>query len=719
MNHPEDNFSLSLSDDLSDFFPWSFSDISDSLIGQTTIDTDKDEMEADESLKGAEFGQSQIKQNYYESVLNSSPPKDILDCFGEADLDLFDGINDIPSELHTPSDLDSRSLEDLSSNFLDCLSSPGPSHSSEPLEIGNTAESGTSLKRKSELDIEEKRKIPKLDPSSKLKVRQTKITGFISPVISKPKNTAAADMIVKTVPMQNDTKHSPIILSAEQQCVIDLIVEKQKNVFFTGAAGTGKSLLLRQIIKELNENYKTGQVAVTASTGIAACNIGGTTLHSFCGIGLGQEHPDILLKKIVKNSQALKRWKTVKVLIVDETSMIDGNLFDKLEYIARQLKVKHCPFGGIQVILSGDFFQLPPVFKQKTRNCLAFQAKSWKSVIEVTVELKQVFRQKDDHFSQMLGSIHKGIVTDRIEKEFKALSRPLVVPEGITPTEIFPHRYAVDKANTVRMNKLLGPAVTFISVDTYDSDFSERYKVLKYLMCPETISFKIGAQVMLIKNMDETLVNGSLGKVIGFISHSTLNVMTQLPSKYADKVLAGTISVEEGVEFYLEEEESLKRKLENDGIFENFTECDELEDTTSIGWTDKKLLIESLLKKQDANGKKWPYVRFILPDGKTRNLLVQAEKWNIENQQGKVEASRVQVPLILAWALSVHKCQGQTMHWVKVDLRKVFEHGQSYVALSRAVNMNGLQVIGFDKSKVTVHSDVVEYYRNLPSPLDI
>lgn len=164
-----------------------FSDISDSLIGQTTIDTDKDEMEADESLKGAEFGQSQIKQNYYESVLNSSPPKDILDCFGEADLDLFDGINDIPSELHTPSDLDSRSLEDLSSNFLDCLSSPGPSHSSEPLEIGNTAESGTSLKRKSELDIEEKRKIPKLDPSSKLKVRQTKITGFISPVISKPK----------------------------------------------------------------------------------------------------------------------------------------------------------------------------------------------------------------------------------------------------------------------------------------------------------------------------------------------------------------------------------------------------------------------------------------------------------------------------------------------------------------------------------------------------
>lgn len=106
-------------------------------------------------------------------------------------------------------------------------------------------------------------------------------------------------------------------------------------------------------------------------------------------------------------------------------------------------------------------------------------------------------------------------------------------------------------------------------------------------------------------------------------------------------------------------------------------------------------------------------------DGTTRDILVQAEKWDIENLEGKIEASRSQIPLILAWALSIHKCQGQTLHWVKVDLRKIFECGQSYVALSRAVSMDGLQVEGFHTSSVRVRPDVIDFYKSLSSPLDV
>lgn len=621
-----------------------------------------------------------------------------------------------------------------------------------------------------DVDLEPKSKIPKLGdkpkPNTKThahEVRQSRLTGFVDPLLPAPDPSTLVDPGVLSngtqplaVSNSKDLKPAPIFLSAEQRRVIDLVVHNRKSLFFTGAAGTGKSILLRRIIRELKKKHKKGEVAVTASTGLAACNIGGITLHSFCGIGLGQEDAEGLLKKVRNNPQALKRWKKIKTLIIDETSMIDGNLFDKLEYLARKIKRKTVPFGGIQVVLSGDFFQLPPVFKQetdiygepleKTENRLAFQANTWNSVIEVTVELKQVFRQKDDHFSRMLGSIRRGVVTKDIEQEFRALSRALDVPEGITPTEVYPLRNAVDRANRTQMNKLPGEAITFKSVDTYNSEAAKRGDILKFLMCPESISFKVGAQVMLIKNMDETLVNGSLGKVVGFMSESAFKIMTQLPREYTDRISKGIISVEEGVEEYLHEpdkpDSSIDSKAdisteacdeddgfddyrwstpENDdpfGIPENYKQIDSSGYST-INWERKKMWVEMLQEQAQNVGKKWPYVRFMIPDGTTRDVLVQAEKWDIENLDGKVEASRSQVPLILAWALSVHKCQGQTLHWVKVDLRTIFEHGQSYVALSRAVNMEGLQVVGFDKSKITVHPDVIEFYENLPSPLDI
>ena len=161
--------------------------------------------------------------------------------------------------------------------------------------------------------------------------------------------------------------------------------------------GTGKSVLLREIIKVLRDNYKKDpdRVAVTASTGLAACNIGGITLHSFGGIGLGKEAVPELVRKIKRNQKAKNRWMRTKVLVVDEISMVDGDLFDKLEAIARTIRSNGRPFGGIQLVITGDFFQLPPVPDWGKVAKFAFDAATWNTSIEYTIGLTQVFRQKD------------------------------------------------------------------------------------------------------------------------------------------------------------------------------------------------------------------------------------------------------------------------------------------------------------------------------------
>ncbi len=190
---------------------------------------------------------------------------------------------------------------------------------------------------------------------------------------------------------------SRVFLSEEQERVINLVTKQKKSVFFTGSAGTGKSVLLREIIKALRINFtrEPDRIAVTASTGLAACNIGGVTLHSFGGIGLGKEAVPELVKKIKRNQKAKNRWMRTKVLIVDEISMVDGDLFDKLEAIARIVRNNGRPFGGIQLVITGDFFQLPPVPDYGKISKFSFDAATWNTSIEHTIGLTQVFRQKD------------------------------------------------------------------------------------------------------------------------------------------------------------------------------------------------------------------------------------------------------------------------------------------------------------------------------------
>lgn len=196
---------------------------------------------------------------------------------------------------------------------------------------------------------------------------------------------------------KSEAKFARVFLSDEQKTVLDLVTEQKQSVFFTGSAGTGKSVLMREIIKVLRLKYakEPDRIAVTASTGLAACNVSGVTLHSFAGIGLGKEPAEDLIKKIKRNSKARNRWLRAKVLIIDEISMVDGKLFDKLEKVARGLRNDGRPFGGIQLVVTGDFFQLPPVPDGYQEATFSFDANTWTTVMQHTIGLTQVFRQKD------------------------------------------------------------------------------------------------------------------------------------------------------------------------------------------------------------------------------------------------------------------------------------------------------------------------------------
>lgn len=220
---------------------------------------------------------------------------------------------------------------------------------------------------------------------------------------NKGKKSAALDGEVSREDMQHavksqGVKQSAISLSHEQEVVKELVCEQKKSVFFTGPAGTGKSVLMRSIIAQLKKKFAKDpeRLAVTASTGLAACNIGGMTLHSFAGIGLGKEDVATLVKKIRRNPKAKNRWIKTKVLVIDEISMVDGDLFDKLSQIGRTLRNNGRSWGGIQLVITGDFFQLPPVPDRESREArFAFDAATWNTSIDHTIGLTEVFRQKD------------------------------------------------------------------------------------------------------------------------------------------------------------------------------------------------------------------------------------------------------------------------------------------------------------------------------------
>uniref|UniRef100_A0A6B2L2G7 ATP-dependent DNA helicase n=1 Tax=Arcella intermedia TaxID=1963864 RepID=A0A6B2L2G7_9EUKA len=396
-------------------------------------------------------------------------------------------------------------------------------------------------------------------------------------------------------------------LSPEQKKLVEFAIQG-KSFFFTGAAGTGKSFVLKTIVKALRDKHGEGNVFVCASTGIAACNIGGCTVHSFAGIGLGGESKEKMLQKVLSNSNAVKRWRSAVTLIIDEVSMIEPDFFDLLEHIGQKVRnskrtkaLSDLPFGGIQVILCGDFFQLPPVKSVK----YLFQAKCWKKVINFSTELRTVFRQKDAEFVKLLNEVRRGILSkEGLEMLKSCQGRKFNTEDGIEPTVLYPTKHNVDQENSQQLEKLEGVTMLFKARDTspYQNNFTDQLK--KNCSAKDDLKLKIGAQVILLKNIsqEKELVNGARGTIINFVN-------------------------------------------------------------------------------DEKTGLDVPLVKFI-----NGTYLIRPEKWAIT--VGKVEvAAREQIPLDLAWAMSIHKSQGMTIDRLKVSIDKVFASGQAYVALSRATSL--------------------------------
>ncbi|XP_068056140.1 ATP-dependent DNA helicase PIF1 [Anomalospiza imberbis] len=414
-------------------------------------------------------------------------------------------------------------------------------------------------------------------------------------------------------------RRPPARLSAEQEAVLGA-VRSGKSIFFTGSAGTGKSFLLKRIVGSLPPNV----TYPTASTGVAACHIGGTTLHAFAGIGSGKAPLEQCIQ-LAERPGVRQHWLACQHLIIDEISMVDGKFFDKLEAVARAVRKRDEPFGGIQLIICGDFLQLPPVSKANEETKFCFQAKCWRKCIHINMELTEVRRQTDKTFVSILSAIRLGRCTEEVTRQLMQTAAHKSERDGILATRLCTHKDDVDITNERRLQQLPGEVHVF---EALDSD-TMLVKLID-AQCPVggRVELKLGAQVMLAKNLDvsQGLVNGARGVVVGFES-------------------------------------------EQKGL---------------------------------------PKVKFLC--GVTQ--LIKMEKWVIKGPSG-VHLSRQQLPLKLAWAISIHKSQGMSLDCVEISLSRVFESGQAYVALSRARSLAGLRVLDFDPKAVRADPAVLQFYRQL------
>lgn len=362
---------------------------------------------------------------------------------------------------------------------------------------------------------------------SRRPAKQARLDGFFTPLSQRkgPSTEPQQPPIPTETPSSTTDHHSPRhdapnepTLSEEQRAILNMVLHDKKSIFFTGSAGTGKSLLLKAIISALRKKYAKipDHLAVCASTGIAAQNIGGTTIHAWGAVTPGMHDIGKLISFIKTCRPAHRRWRLVRVLIIDEVSMVDGRLFDTLAALARELRKKQMPFGGIQLVVTGDFFQLPPVTRSGEEAFFAFESEAWKECIQHTVTLTRVFRQRDDRFITLLNEMRKGEISSSATQILGSLSRQLPQNDGLLPTELFPLRVEVDCANAARMGALSGSVHRFVARDSGPVPPEKRRRLLDNMFAVATLDLKRDAQVMLVKNVSDTFVNGSVGKVLGF-----------------------------------------------------------------------------------------------------------------------------------------------------------------------------------------------------------
>lgn len=290
-----------------------------------------------------------------------------------------------------------------------------------------------------------------------------------------------------------------------------------KNIFLTGEAGTGKSFAVKTLIK-LFEAFDINY-ALTASTGVAALNIGGQTLHSWMGIGLAEETADYLADKIKKRKDIAYRIKNTSFLIIDEISMIKGDLFDKIDFILKKIRRKKEPFGGLNLILCGDPFQLPPVFKYDEKESFFFESEAYKNGSFLPQILTEQHRQESG--SELL-SILSDLRLGNTSKIDKLNGRLIPPPQDIPITKLYCLNKDVEKFNQEKLSELQTPEKIYEANDTGSEIFIKALD--KNCIVPRTLKLKVGAQVMLCVNVsvENGLVNGSIGRVEAFTDSGVL-----------------------------------------------------------------------------------------------------------------------------------------------------------------------------------------------------
>lgn len=278
------------------------------------------------------------------------------------------------------------------------------------------------------------------------------------------------------------------------------------NAFVTGAAGSGKTYLLRKYIEYLR-THGIG-VGVTASTGIAATHLDGTTIHSWSGLGIKDLFSEDDLKKLSRKPYLKERFKNTSVLIIDEISMLSQEQFESLDLICQQLKKNKSPFGGMQIILCGDFFQLPPIGKEDSFVC---ESELWQKANLKICYLEEQYRHLDKKFVNLLESVRKNEVTGKaLELLKKAVTKSEEVSDKVT--KLYTHNANVDEVNTKELKAMPGRAVSYTMTGYGDEHLMKSLKTS--CLAGEELTLKKGALVMFLKNNFELgYVNGTMGTV--------------------------------------------------------------------------------------------------------------------------------------------------------------------------------------------------------------
>jgi len=438
------------------------------------------------------------------------------------------------------------------------------------------------------------------------------------------------------------------------------ILQTGQNVFLTGSAGSGKTYTLNQYINYLRA--RRVPVAVTASTGIAATHMNGTTIHSWSGIGIKDELTERDLSNLARKQFLADRLKDTAVLIIDEISMLHAKQLNIVNQVLKHVRKSDKAFGGIQVVVAGDFFQLPPIGSrgESNRDKFAFMSEAW---LDAEFHICYLSEQHRQVSAAAEGGLDLDDILNQIRRQdvsfeaIAALEATYDQDVDISRTRLYTHNLNVNKINDKELAALEGETMRFEASATGDSKLVDTLK--KTVRTQDDLTLKVGAKVMFIKNNTELGVsNGTMGELVGFAA----------------------VKIDD------------KDKAQNDALIASDKKAIDIDDNDGASTEQKSAKQKERSKSKQPATQKMPVVR--LNSG--REVVAEVEEWIIEDESGEVLASYEQVPLCLAWAITIHKSQGMTLDAAEIDLSRTFELGQGYVALSRLKSLAGLQLLGMN-----------------------